>query len=113
KKTFREWVRQKTRHYTTGKYYKPRHKFLLTLYSISHILFYPAFILSLIYFRWQWTLIIFLIRFLAQGIVYFRCMKKLGESDLFPFWWLLDIWMIGYYIIFAPSLWKKPRADWR
>lgn len=113
KKTFREWVRQKTRHYTTGKYYKPRHKFLLTLYSISHILFYPAFILSLIYFRWQWTLIIFLLRFLIQGIVYFRCMKKLGESDLFPFWWLLDIWMIGYYIIFTPSLWKKPRAEWR
>src|SRR5271154_1862614 len=68
KKTFREWVRQKTRHYTTGKYYKPRHKFLLTLYSISHILFYPAFILSLLYFRWQWTLTIFLLRFLLQGI---------------------------------------------
>ena len=44
KKTFREWVRQKTRHYTTGKYYKPRHKFLLALYSLSHILFYPAFV---------------------------------------------------------------------
>ncbi len=113
KKTFREWVRQKTRHYTTGKYYKPRHKFLLALYSVSHILFYPAFILSLFYFHWEWTLSVFLIRFLIQGIIYFRCMKKLGESDLFPFWWLLDLWMIGYYIIFAPSLWKKPRAEWR
>ena len=113
KKTFGEWVRQKTRHYTTGKYYKPRHKLLLTLYSISHILFYPAFILSLIYGPWQVTLVVFLVRFLVQGIVYFRCMRKLGESDLFPFWWLLDIWMIGYYIIFAPSLWKKPRAEWR
>lgn len=113
KKTFREWVRQKTRHYTTGKYYKPRHKFLLTLYSISHILFYPAFIVSLLYFHWQWTLSVFLLRFLIQGIVYFRCMKKLGESDLFPYWWLLDVWMIGYYFIFAPSLWKKPRAEWR
>jgi glycosyltransferase involved in cell wall biosynthesis len=113
KKTFREWVRQKTRHYTTGKYYKPRHKFLLTLYSISHIFFYPAFILSLFYFHWQWTMAVFLLRFLIQGIVYFRCMKKLGESDLFPFWWLLDLWMIGYYFIFAPSLWKKPRAEWR
>ena len=112
KKTFREWVRQKTRHYTTGKYYKLRHKWLLSFYSISHILFYPAFILSLIYGPLQATLIVFLVRFLVQGIVYFRCMTKLGESDLFPMWWLLDIWMIGYYIIFAPSLWKKPRAEW-
>ena len=116
KRTFREWVRQKTRHYTTGKYYKPRHKFLLTLYSISHILFYPAFVTSLLYppvFGWQWILAPFLMRFLVQAFVYYRCMKKLGESDLFPFWWLLDIWMIGYYIIFAPAIWKKPRAEWR
>jgi hypothetical protein len=113
KKTFGEWVRQKTRHYTTGKYYKPRHKFLLALYSISHILFYPAFILSLIYGPWQATLAVFLVRFLVQGLVYFRCMTKLDEADLFPIWWLLDIWMIGYYIIFAPALWKKPRAEWR
>ena len=113
KKTFTEWVRQKTRHYTTGKYYKGRHQFLLTLYSISHILFYPAFILSLLYSPWTWTLAVFGLRFLVQAVVYFRCMKKLGEADLFPFWWLLDIWMIGYYIIFAPSIWKKPRAVWR
>src|SRR5450755_2232887 len=116
KKTFPEWVRQKTRHYTTGKYYKARHKFLLSLYSLSHILFYPAFVLSLVYQPkggWTLPLAVFGIRFLVQGIVYFRCMKKLGESDLFPFWFLLDIWMIGYYIIFAPSLWKKPRAEWR
>ena len=113
KKTFAEWVRQKTRHYTTGKYYKGRHQFLLTLYSISHILFYPAFILSLLYSPWTWTLAVFGLRFLVQAVVYFRCMKKLGEGDLFPFWWLLDIWMIGYYIIFAPSIWKKPRAVWR
>lgn len=116
KKTFREWVRQKTRHYTTGKYYKPRHKILLALHSISHILFYPAFILSLLYppsIGWSFILIVFGIRFIVQGIIYYRCMKKLGESDLFPFWWLLDFWMIGYYIIFAPAIWKKPRAEWR
>ena len=116
KKTFREWVRQKTRHYTTGKYYKPRHKFLLTVYAMSHILFYPAFVLSLLHphaVGWSVILMVFGVRFLLQGIVYFRSMKKLGESDLFPFWWLLDIWMIGYYIIFAPAIWKKPRAEWR
>jgi cellulose synthase/poly-beta-1,6-N-acetylglucosamine synthase-like glycosyltransferase len=116
KKTFAEWVRQKTRHYTTGKYYKSRHQFLLAVYSLSHILFYPAFVLSLLNppaMGWPVTLAVFGIRFLIQGIVYFRCMKKLGESDLFPFWWLLDLWMIGYYIIFAPAIWKKPRAEWR
>ena len=69
--------------------------------------------MSLIYFHWTWTLILFAIRFLLQGLIYFRVMKKLNESDLFPYWWLLDIWMIGYYLIFAPSIWKKPRMEWR
>jgi hypothetical protein len=37
-------------------------------------------------------------------------MKKLGEQDLFPWWWLLDIWMLGYYLIFSSTLWNKPKA---
>jgi len=40
-------------------------------------------------------------------------MKKLNESDLFPWFILLDIWMAVYYIIFAPALWKKPHKTWR
>jgi len=113
KKTFSEWVRQKTRHYTTGKYYRGKHRFLLGLYAITHILFYPAFVASLIFSSAMLSLAVFGVRFLVQGFIYYRCMKRLGEQDLFPLWWLLDIWMIGYYIIFAPSIWKKPRAEWR
>lgn len=113
KKTFREWVQQKTRHHSTGKFYRPKQKWLLGIYSLSQFIFYPAFLLSLIYASWILTLIVFALRFLLQGIVYFKSMKKLEEADLFPFWWLLDIWMIGYYLIFAPSLWKKPRMEWR
>ncbi len=113
KKTFREWVRQKNRHYSTGKFYRPKQQWLLGFYSVTQFLFYPAFIISLIYSHWTWTLGVFALRFLVQGFVYFKAMKKLNEADLFPFWWLLDIWMICYYLIFVPSLWKKPRMEWR
>src|SRR5687768_5552472 len=41
KESWGEWMRQKTRHYTTGKYYKTSHKFLLGLYTASFFLFYP------------------------------------------------------------------------
>jgi hypothetical protein len=33
KKTWRDWKRQKNRHYSTGKFYKSSHKFLLGLYT--------------------------------------------------------------------------------
>ena len=113
KKTFREWVKQKNRHHSTGKFYRSKQQWMLGIYSVTHFLFYPAFIVSLIYSPWTWTLSVFGLRFLIQALVYFKAMKKLNEIDLFPFWWLLDIWMIGYYLIFAPSLWKKPRMEWR
>jgi glycosyltransferase involved in cell wall biosynthesis len=112
KKSFAEWKKQKTRHYSTGKFYKPKHKLLLGFYSVSHFLFYPLFFTCLFVFDWRYVLAVFGIRFLVQGFVYYRCMRKLNETDLFIWWWLLDIWMFLYYIIFVPALWKKPRPTW-
>jgi len=112
KKNFRDWFRQKNRHYSTARYYKPLHKFLLGLYSFSHVLFYPLFIATLLFFDWRLVLPVFLIRLAVQGYIHYKAMQKLQEEDLFPWWWLLDIWMFAYYVIFAPTLWKKPRSTW-
>ncbi|MDF2187574.1 glycosyltransferase [Paraflavitalea sp. CAU 1676] len=112
KKTFGDWWRQKNRHFTTGKFYKPVHRFLLGLYGLTHFLFYPLLILSAIFFDWRISLGIFLIRCISQGIIYKKSMEKLNEKDLFAWWWLLDIWMFIYYCIFAPALWKKPKKNW-
>jgi glycosyltransferase involved in cell wall biosynthesis len=112
KKTFGEWFRQKSRHYSTARYYKPLHKFLLGLYSVSHILFYPLLITSL-FFDWRVALSLFGVRLIVQGITFHKTMRRLGEEDLFPWWWLLDIWMFLYYLIFSSTIWKKPRATWK
>jgi len=112
KKNFSDWFRQKARHYTTAKYYKPLHKFLLGLYSFSHVLFYPLLIVSL-FFDWRLALSLFGLRLIVQGYIFQKTMQKLGEEDLFPWWWLLDIWMFLYYLIFSTALWKKPRKAWK
>ena len=111
KKSFGDWMKQKTRHYNTGKFYKPSHKILLGFYSVSHFFFYPLFICAL-FIHWKFALILFGLRLVIQGIVFYRAMKKLHEKDLFSWWVLLDIWMFVYYLIFAPALWKKPRPSW-
>ena len=112
KKNFGEWFRQKARHYSTAKYYKPRHKFLLGLYSLSYILFYPLLIVSLFY-DWRVALPLYGIRLIVQGLIFHKTMRRLGEEDLFPWWWLLDIWMFAYYLIFSSTIWKKPRQNWK
>jgi glycosyltransferase involved in cell wall biosynthesis len=112
KKTWSEWLSQKYRHYTTSKYYQPKHKILLGLYSLSLFLLYPLLAISLIFFNWQIALAIFGVRFILQAFVYFKTMKKLNESDLFPWFLLLDIWMFFYFIFTAPAIWKAPRKNW-
>jgi glycosyltransferase involved in cell wall biosynthesis len=111
KSNFGEWFRQKARHYSTAKYYRPLHKFLLSVYSVSHVLLYPLFIAALL-FDWRIALPIFGVRLIVQGLIYYKAMHKLDEKDLFPWWWLLDLWMFAYYLIFVPALWKKPRPTW-
>lgn len=110
---FSEWIRQKTRHYTTGRYYKASQKFLLGLYSLSHFLFYPLLITSLLYFSWQMAAIVFAARLLVQIFVFYRTMKRLNENDLFAWFIFLDIWMFFYYLIFSFALFKKPPKNWK
>lgn len=112
KRTFSEWVQQKNRHYTTGKFYKPVHKLLLGMQSLTHCLFYPLFIASLIVYDWRISLGLFVIRSISQALVYYKAMQKLDEKDLFGLYWLFDIWMFIYYCIFAPAIWRRPRKSW-
>lgn len=107
------WRSQKTRHYTTSKYYKSGHKFLLGLFSFSHFLFYPLFAASIIFFCWWMALGVFGFRFLLQGIIYYSTMRKLKEGDLFWMYPLLDVWQWFYYLLFANTLFKRPQSNWK
>jgi glycosyltransferase involved in cell wall biosynthesis len=111
--TWKQWVKQKKRHYTTSKYYKGIHKFLLSLYAFSLFLFYPLFITSLFLFDWKWVLGIFGLRFITQVIVMFKTTRKLNEKDLFPLFVLFDVWMFFYYLYFDSALFKKPQKNWK
>ncbi|MEO8771006.1 MAG: glycosyltransferase [Ferruginibacter sp.] len=111
--TWKQWTTQKKRHYTTGKYYKPFHKFLLGLYALSHFLFYPLLVAACLFYNWQYALIVFGGRLIIQAIVYGKCLNKLGEKDLFPMFLFFDLWMFFYYFIFAPALIRKPKMTWK
>jgi hypothetical protein len=113
KTSWREWMKQKQRHFTTSKYYKPRHKFLLGLYAVSHFLFFLLLIASAVFFSWEIAVGIFILRSIIQGVIWYNAMKKLNEQDLGKWYWAFDILMFLYYLIFAPALWKKPKKDWK
>ncbi|MFT3701052.1 MAG: glycosyltransferase [Agriterribacter sp.] len=113
KTTWSEWMKQKRRHFTTSKYYKSKHKFLLGLYSLSHFLFLPLCIASALFFSWELALVIYALRAIIQGVMWYKAMDKLNEMDLWKWFIVFDIFMFLYYFIFTPALWKKPRTNWK
>ena len=112
KKTWSDWFSQKTRHYSTAKYYRSKHKFLLGIYSATQFLVYPLVIISAIFFNWWMALSVFAIRLVVQSVVYYKTMKKLNEADLYPWFLFFELWMCIYYIVFLPSLFRKPKRTW-
>ena len=113
KASWSEWFIQKFRHYSTAKYYKSVHKLLLGSYSATQFLTYPLVVATAITFNWWMALSLFLVRLLIQAFIFYRCMKKLNEQDLFPMFFLLDLWMCLYYLLFLPALFKQPKNKWK
>ncbi len=111
--TWSIWQRQKFRHYTTSKYYKGKHKFLLGLYSLTQVLLYPFTIAAILFYNWWLALALFALRMIVLGIVWFKSMKKLNEADLFPYFIFLDMWVSIYFLLFAPALWRRPAKEWK
>ncbi len=113
KTTFKDWMTQKYRHYTTSKFYKKKHVFLLGLYSLSQFLVYPSLILALVFTKAYVLLIgLWAFRMILQGLILRGAMKKLNELDLWPWFILLDIWSFFYYLFTLPSVWKSPQKNW-
>lgn len=115
KKTFQEWVQQKTRHISTGKYYKSSDTIFLGVYYISLLLFYASFISSFFLSLpvIQSSLIIYSIRLLLQFVFLYFCLKKLQQIRLL---WLLpifDIFYLFYLLLFGlKGLFNRQKVYW-
>jgi cellulose synthase/poly-beta-1,6-N-acetylglucosamine synthase-like glycosyltransferase len=102
KSTFDAYQRQKTRHISTGKYYKLKDKVFLGGYYFALILFYPA--LGLLFFLqpfWQVPALVFLIKWLVQTVVFFIACKKLQYKNIAWYLLLLDVLYFLYIIVFG------------
>ncbi|WP_282136303.1 glycosyltransferase [Seonamhaeicola maritimus] len=110
KTSFQDWFKQKRRHVSTAKFYKLKHKVLLTLVFCTQFLFWILSIILLAsLFNWQIVLSLFLFRIIIQYIVYGLSAKKLEETDLL---WLLPFLefflIISQLTIFINNLISKP-----
>jgi glycosyltransferase involved in cell wall biosynthesis len=114
KAIFSGWVRQKRRHFSSSKYYKPGHKFVLGLYLLSQILFLASFIL-LISQLWlyQVVLCIFGLRLLSQMFIFKKCMIQLEEKNLLLLLPLFEVFFVIFNPLISLTNIFQPKIPWK
>ena len=113
------WVRQKKRHFSTGKLYRAKHKLMLFLYSFSLLMFYltavPGILMSIDVMAttpdWLYTVIGLIgLRFLVQAIVLYGNMKKLDYLKYYVVFPLMDIGILLIQIFIGiQGYFSKPK----
>ncbi len=114
-KTWRKYYRQKTRHLTTGRHYKLKHKILLGFLSLGHLLHYTGgFVLffacktSMIF-----VILLYVLRLTIVMIMMNRILKRLDEQSLLPYIPFLDVIFLLYYLSFAHKLLFRKHKQWK
>jgi len=111
--TWKQWMNQKSRHFTTSHKYTFINKVMLGIYPMTLLLMLSSFVFLMLDedFRWL-SLVVFGFVFLIKWLILGLAMRKLKEKSFILFIPVLDI----LYAIFAPILYysieKKGKNKW-
>jgi glycosyltransferase involved in cell wall biosynthesis len=108
------WIRQKRRHFTTGRFYKPFKKRLLGMLAISGVLYYPLFLLLIVtQYYWWYVLGAHVLRLVSRILLFGFSAKKLSESKLYlfsplfdPFFTFFNPLLVLSSLVFKPRKWN-------
>lgn len=110
------YLRQKKRHFGAGKFYKPKHKFILTLQIVFQFLFYAAFA-ACMFFSLEAKYVaggILLLSIIIKSLIYPKLLNRLNYRDLR--WWfpILDILLFFFLTLNGfLSIFGKKKVNWK
>jgi glycosyltransferase involved in cell wall biosynthesis len=114
KKSFHEWWNQKKRHLSTGRYYRLKHKLLLSLYTLSTVLFYVIFALLLSFnYTIYPVLALFIVRLTMQLYIYRKTLTRLHEKGIWLLVPLFEIILILVNIVITGSAFLSKDTKWK
>jgi glycosyltransferase involved in cell wall biosynthesis len=111
--TWTEWVRQKQRHLSTGKYYKDNVKLLLGFYGAAHGDGILCFFILLFFPGWKFALGIMAVRCLIYWTLWGITARRIKENSLIFFFPLFDIGWMVYNFAFFPYITWKNKDRWK
>lgn len=112
KATWEDWLLQKQRHVSTGKYYKTSTKLLLGLYALTHSLVWLSFLMLLFTAMWQLALGVMAVRLVINIIIQQSACRLTGQQHNIFLFILADVgWMI-YNFVLSPYILLKNKQRW-
>jgi biofilm PGA synthesis N-glycosyltransferase PgaC len=107
------WLRQKSRHFSTGKYYRWQHRLLLGGLALSQAGAYLAILGLLLLGKPGWAGMLYTARLLTYWPASAWLAGRLGSEGIRGWLPLLDVCLPGYYLLFARSIFlKKTESRW-
>ena len=109
--TWRDWVRQKRRHFSTSPLYKRNIKLLLGLYPLSQLLFLSSLIILIVFkVNFIYWLPILVFKLCLSYIINYLLMKRLNCSDLILIQPLLEVFHLVFHgLLFVFSVNHTPK----
>jgi glycosyltransferase involved in cell wall biosynthesis len=112
KDNLHDYVKQKQRHLSTGKYYKLPVKLALGAYALSHALSWLLCIVLLMAGHWQLSLGVMACRCIVYYIMWHAVAGKIGEKISLAGFLIGDIGWMVYNFAFAPYILFKNKQRW-
>ena len=104
--SWRVYYHQKRRHLSVGSHYRWNHKLALGALALSHVGTHTSYFLAIVLASswWPFLTAMYLVRIGVILRVSSGISRQLGERDLLPLLPLLDLTLVVYYFVLAPSL---------
>lgn len=120
KTSLKEWLQQKRRHLSVGKYYRFAHRFWLAINALSGILancllwggLFAALLLQQLPYA-AFLAVLILLRWGLLGTITYICAKQLGDKFNIATWLLLDLAYTIYYCTAGVSVWISKKVEWK
>lgn len=112
--TFKEWINQKRRHFTTAPKYDNGLKTILFIEPFTRVLFYATFIILLSQlFYWRYVLGIFATRLIVQIILFNSARKLFNEKHILLSCFIFDLFspFINFFIYIFKG--RKKQVKWK
>ena len=113
KARWKTYFRQKLRHLSVGKHYKSRDKWILGIFSATHIIFWSSLV-SLLMTQTLvfWVAVGYLVRQLALSLIVGRSSRKLGEHINAIYVPLLDFMYSFFYLYTGLAALTTKKINW-